>query len=109
VLGWLACLVGLVRQLSSPASSSAARCDTVAAHVLEATLQASVMAAIAASSERFLVNCTPFAYAQHQCAQNCVLCAHKPCSNMRHSACTGNAALPATSTIPCAVVQRHPH
>jgi hypothetical protein len=45
-LGWLACLVGLVRQLSSQVSSSAGKCDTVAAHVLEATLQASVKAGI---------------------------------------------------------------
>jgi hypothetical protein len=45
-LGWLTCLVRLVRQLSSQVSSNAAECDTVAAHVLEATLQASVNAAI---------------------------------------------------------------
>jgi hypothetical protein len=52
-LGWLACLVGLVRQLSSQVSSSAAECDTVAVHVLEATLQASVKAAVSSSRERF--------------------------------------------------------
>uniref|UniRef100_A0A383VNF2 Ataxin-10 domain-containing protein n=1 Tax=Tetradesmus obliquus TaxID=3088 RepID=A0A383VNF2_TETOB len=43
VLGWLACLVGLVEQLSRQISSAAAGCDSVVAHVLEATLQASVL------------------------------------------------------------------
>jgi hypothetical protein len=42
VLGWLACLVGLVRQLASQVSSSnSTDYDSVAVHVLEATLQVS--------------------------------------------------------------------
>jgi hypothetical protein len=59
VLGWLACLVGLVRQLSCQVSSSSS-CDCVAAHVLEATLQASVDGVLWVLVGLTLVDAMPF-------------------------------------------------